>query len=139
MPPTLTRTYSTGRGMFGSLPLPSLTTTTRKTMQRTLRAPRVFIPHKAHHDYSAAKQFGELVFIVEGSINRFDVSRIAFLCSEVLKDAEAGDYLMISSLSVINSVAAAMFGARFGRLNLLLHDSNTGAYHSRSIIIKEGT
>jgi hypothetical protein len=105
-------------------------------MERKLRPPQVFVPSKSHHDFSKAKNFGELVFLTQGQINRYDVNYIAQLCTEAMTDARAGDYIMVSSLSVITAVASAIFSARFGRLNLLQYDAGVGDYFSRSIVTR---
>ena len=106
-------------------------------MKHSIRSPKVFIPNKGFHDYAAAERFGELVYITEGSVNRFEANQIARMCAEALSQANAGDYILISSLPVISAIASAMFVSKFGRLNLLIHDSRVGNYVSRSVLIKE--
>lgn len=104
-------------------------------MKHAIHHPKVFIPNKGFHDYQRAERFGELVYITEGSLNRFEINQIARQCADALRDATAGDYLLISSLPAISAIASAMFAVRFGRLNLLLHDGRTGEYVSRSVVI----
>jgi len=106
-------------------------------MKHKLRSPHVYIPNRSNHDFTKARDFGELCFITEGSVNRFSVNDIARQVREAMSDATASDYLIISSLPVLNAIAAAIFAHRFGRLNLLLHDAKTGGYLSRSIVMRE--
>lgn len=107
-------------------------------MRHVIRPPKVFIPNKGFHDYQRAERFGELVYITEGTVNRFEINQIARLCADALQDAAGGDYILLSSLPGISAVAAAMFAVKFGRLNLLLHDSRSGEYVSRSVLIESG-
>ena len=102
-----------------------------------LRQPKVYIPNKSLHNFSDAKRFGELVFCTEGTINREDVNYIARLVSTAMEGAEAGDYIMISSLSVINSIMCGIFVGKFSRLNLLLFDDDAQKYISRKIVLHE--
>lgn len=102
-----------------------------------VRQPRVYIPNKSLHNFSDAKRFGELVFCTEGTINREDVNHIARLVSTAMEGVEANDYIMIASLSVINSIMCGIFVGKFGRLNLLLFDDDTQRYISRKIVLQE--
>ena len=80
----------------------------------------VYIPNKAYHDYSDAERYGELRFLTEGVVNRFDIEKLAKAVKEGLADAQEDDYLMISSLAVLNAIGAAFFAHRFARVNFLL-------------------
>ena len=104
-------------------------------MKHQIHTPKVFIPNKGFHDYQRAERFGELVYITEGSLNRFEVNQLARQCDEALRVATPGDYILLSSLPVISAIAAAMFAVRFGRINILQHDNRSGEYISRSIVI----
>lgn len=102
-----------------------------------LRAPKVFVPNDSYHDYSGAKRFGDLVFITEGRVNRKNVNDITRKVAEALEEAEAHDFVVISSLSVINSITCAVMAMRFKRLNLLLFDDHAGSYFSRTVILEK--
>ena len=102
-----------------------------------LRQPKVYIPNKSFHNFSDAKRFGELVFCTEGTINREDVQTITRLVVTAMEEAEAGDYIMISSLSVINSIMCGIFAGRFGRINFLMFDDEMQRYVSRKIVLQE--
>lgn len=102
-----------------------------------VRQPKVYIPNKSFHNFTDAKRFGDLVFCTEGTINREDVQNITHLVVTAMEDAEASDYIMISSLSVINSIMCAYFGGRFGRINFLMFNDDTQSYVSRKIVLAD--
>lgn len=92
---------------------------------------RVYIPNKALHDYSGAWDFGELVFCTQGELHRLDVLTMQAEIERSMADAEPDDYILISSLTSLCSIACAAFASRFGCLNLLIFDN--GKYHARSL------
>ena len=100
-----------------------------------IRQPKVYIPNRSFHNFSDAKRFGDLVFCTEGTINREDVQNITRLVVAAMEGAEAGDYIMISGLSVINSIMCGIFVGRFGRINFLMFDDDTQRYISRKIVL----
>lgn len=107
---------------------------------RKLRTPKVYIPNKSYHNYTKAEKFGELVFLTEGKVNKTKPNDIARDIAEAMKDAQASDFIMITSLSVICGLACGMFAHRFGKLNLLLHDehSKEDAYLFRELVFGPG-
>lgn len=95
---------------------------------------KVFVPNRGTNDYSAAYEYGDLIFCSEGLINRKDILTMAKTMNDAMSDAEAEDYILITSLSSLCGVACGIFAARFHRLNLLIFDS--GEYHERTFTIK---
>lgn len=93
--------------------------------------PKVYVPNKSHHDFSEAERFGELVFLTEGIVNRYNVNDICRRCASVMHDASEGDHILISSLTVINMIAAAIMAHKFGRVNFLMFQN--GGYVSREL------
>lgn len=87
---------------------------------------KVYIVNKSVHDFSAATEYGELVYLSEGSINRFDTSRIYRMFYPILKNSNKEDYILITGLTVMNLVAAFIFAMKHKRLNLLLFKSYRG-------------
>ena len=96
---------------------------------------RVYIPNKGAHNYAAAKEFGELIFCTDGYINRFAIGTAVRAIEFAMTDATMNDYLLITGLPVLNMLAAGIFVKKFSRLNLLLHDNNTGRYTVREVIL----
>ena len=87
---------------------------------------RVYVVNKSVHDFSAAVEFGELIYLSEGSINRFNTSQIYRKFYPILKDSNKTDYILITGLTVMNLVAAFIFAIKHRRLNLLLFKSYRG-------------
>jgi len=85
----------------------------------------VYIVNKSNHDFSAAKQYGELVYLSHGSMNRYSTNNMFRIFGEAMEDSEASDYIVPCSLNVMNSIACAMFARKHGMLNLLLFKNGT--------------
>ena len=88
---------------------------------------KVFVPNKTEHDYSDAERFGQIVFLSEGHLRRNDMVGHREIMSKAIVNSSSMDYIVITGLSVMSAVAAAMFAAKHGKLNLLLWDH--GQYH----------
>jgi len=56
--------------------------------------------------------------------------------SYIMKGSNKRDYIVPCSLNVMNSVAAAIFAHKHGRLNLLLYKN--GKYLERNLILEGG-
>lgn len=102
---------------------------------------RVFVINKSSHDYSQAELFGDLVFMTEGSLNKFATSKMFRIFEPFVESSGKFDYLLLSGLSVMCSVASAMFADKHGRLNLLIYKPdprNPGTYQERILVMKGG-
>lgn len=95
------------------------------------RTPLVFITNLGAHDYEPAKQYGELRFLTKGKINRYQTSTIYREFISVMEDSERGDFLLVSSLSILNSIAAAIIARKYGTVNFLLYSN--GRYVLRTV------
>ena len=82
--------------------------------------PKVFIVNKSAHDFSAAEEFGEVVFLSEGPMNRYSSNNMHREFSAMMKDSEPDDYIVPCSLNVMNCMASSVFAVMHKRLNLLL-------------------
>jgi len=98
---------------------------------------KVFVINQSSHDYSSAKDFGRLVYMTTGSINRFACSKMARIFENHLKNSTEHDYLLISGLSVMCAIACGMFAAKHRRLNLLIYKANkkTSEYYQERIVV----
>ena len=97
---------------------------------------KVYIPIKQQqHDYSAATEFGELVFISERPIRPFDVGKMLDLWRDHIIQSSQNDYIMVVGLASFLAVGAALFASKHNRLNLLFHDK--GEYMGSSVTTKE--
>ncbi len=100
-----------------------------------MKSKKVYIINKGGHDYNDAKRFGRLVYLSEGIMNRYSVGRMYREFSSILKDSHKDDYILVSGLNIMNSIAGAIFGSLHGRLNILLYRKNI--YIERRIILDE--
>ena len=95
--------------------------------------PKVFIVNKSIHDFSAAKDFGKIVYLSEGMVSRYNTTQIFRQVWHYLKVSDSNDYILITGLSVINSIACTIFGLLHNRLNLLIHDNKNNTYQERKL------
>lgn len=92
---------------------------------------KVFITNKGGHDFSAAQKYGDLVYLSKGSISRYSVNRMYRQFAPVLSYARESDYLLLTSLCVMNVIACIIFALKFNKINLLLFKN--GDYVERTI------
>jgi len=93
----------------------------------------VFVVNKSSHDFSAAKQFGDIVFLSEGPMNRYATNNMHRVFDVIMSSSNKEDYIVPCSLNVMNSIASAIFARKHGRVNLLLFKE--GRYIERNIIL----
>lgn len=98
-------------------------------------ARKVFIVSNGGHDYSAAEEFGELTFCTENLIRRDDVAQMYREVKAGLEDGDARpeDYILVSSLTSMCMVAAAIMADWYGELHLLVY--HNGQYIARDLIL----
>jgi hypothetical protein len=94
---------------------------------------RVYIPNRGPHDYTEAEQYGRLVYCTEGSLDKFDVSQMFRELDDCFRNASPDDYILLTSLTSLCSVACAIFANKFGRLNLLIHRGQ--GYVERTLVL----
>ena len=86
---------------------------------------KVYIVNRSSHDFSDAERFGTIHFLSEGAVNRYATNTMIRQFQDGLANSEPGDYIVLCSLNVMNSIACAIFAHRHGRLNLLLFKEGT--------------
>jgi len=94
---------------------------------------RVFVVNKSAHDFEPAKKYGEVIFLSEGSMNRYATNSMVRQFKDKLKDSNDSDYIVPCSLNVMNSIACAIFAKKHGKLNLLLFKD--GIYVERNHVL----
>ncbi len=97
---------------------------------------RVYIPNHGCHDFNAAKQFGELVYLTRGRLKLSSVGIIYREMYEVLKNSSPNDHLLICGPIIANVVATEILVSLHGKVNTLIYlgDNNAqGMYLSRTI------
>jgi len=95
---------------------------------------KVYIVNKSSHDFSAAQRHGDLIALSEGSMNRYGTNSIHRNFSEKMEDSTKDDYILLCGLTVMNVIAASIFVAKHGKLNLLMFRG--GDYIERNIVFK---
>ena len=95
---------------------------------------KVYVVSNGGHDYSDAQRFGEVVFCTESVIRKDDTAQMYREIHAALKEAAAEDFILVSSLTSLCMIAAAILSDRFGELHLLLFKD--GQYISRDIILE---
>lgn len=93
---------------------------------------RVFVPNRGGHDYTDAYRFGDLVFCSEGFINRKDTTTMFNEMADAMYDSQEDDYILLTSLTSLCSIACSLFVAKHKRLNLLLFEE--GQYIERFLL-----
>ena len=99
--------------------------------------PIVYITNRGPHDYSGAEHFGELVFCTDGPVDKFDTSQMYRELDAELSDSESNDYILLTSLTSLCSIACAIFASKHQRLNLLIHKGD--GYLARSLVFDNST
>lgn len=95
---------------------------------------RVYIVNKGPHNFELAEAYGELVFCTDGNLDRTDLAQMHRIFSDVFKDSEPTDMLLLTSLSSLCSVACSVFAVLHGELHLLIHKGpREEGYFERSI------
>lgn len=94
---------------------------------------KVFVVNKGGHDYTAAGQYGELIFLSEGNVDRLAISHMYRLMAEHINDSSPEDYILLCGLPSMQAIACSMFAFKHKRLNLLLFWN--GEYQERTIVL----
>lgn len=89
-----------------------------------MKRANVYVINRASHDFSGAEKFGDLIYLSQGSMNRFATNNISRIFAPIINASEPDDYILITGLTVMTCIATGMFAYKHGRLNLLIHRSN---------------
>jgi hypothetical protein len=98
---------------------------------------KVFVVNDGGHDFSAAKQYGELVFCTKGTLSKYDVGQMFRELSEAMEGSHIDDYILLTSLTTLCSVASAIFAAKHGRVNFLIFKDD-GYVERKVVLVDEG-
>ena len=97
---------------------------------------KVFIANKSGlHNYSAAEEFGEIIFVTQGRINRLDITEMVLAFQDALAHSSPEDFILTTGPAVLNSIGCAVFAHMHGRINLLLYKNLE--YKPREIMLGE--
>lgn len=93
---------------------------------------KVYILNDGGHDYSAAEEFGKLVYCSKGLLNKHDIHQMFRMLTDALADAQADDCIIFSSLGTLCSVATAIMVEKFGEVHFLIFNNN--AYKEYTLV-----
>lgn len=97
--------------------------------------PTVYITNRSGHDFEPAKKFGQIKFLSEGDVDPFNVNRIYCNLAVTLQHSNPCDFLLITGLSVMNSISSAIMARKHGRVNWLQYHAGTKTYSARTIVL----
>ena len=97
---------------------------------------KIYVINRASHDYSGAERWGELVYLSDGPVNRYATNKIYRTFEDVLSESSPEDYIILTGLTVMSSIATAIFAHKHSRLNLLIFRPNTHTYAERRLVLK---
>jgi len=86
------------------------------------RQPVVWITNYAGHEFSLAKQYGELRYITKGYISFSSLDRLKFHIAGQLVESQPEDYLLLSGTIIICVIAAIVWFKMHKKIKLLNWD-----------------
>ena len=98
---------------------------------------KVLVVNKSSHDFSDAKRFGEVVFLTEGRLPKYQVAQMIRLFNPAIEASASDDYILVTGLTVAVASLCCLFVLKHGRLNLLIHEPKTNRYLERVVNFKE--
>lgn len=96
--------------------------------------PKVFVVNKGAHDFTAAKKHGDLVYCTEGPIGKWNISQMVRSMQAAMVDSTEEDFILLTSLTSLCSIACTVFGIKHGRLNLLIYKDD--GYVTRKVVFE---
>jgi len=99
---------------------------------------KVLVVNKSCHDFQQAEEYGELVYMTEGAIGRFNTSKMFRAFKPFIDNSNPEDYILLTGLAVMNSIACAMFAAKHGKVNLLIYKDKKGQqgmYIEKTVVV----
>lgn len=80
---------------------------------------RVFVAGLSHHNYEAAKAFGDLVIVVSGNVDLDDIEEIKKTIHTTMQHAEETDWVLLSGAPIICILCILFMLSRFDHVNVL--------------------
>lgn len=88
------------------------------------------------HDYEKAlaiDSVNEIQPVTKGYVALGSLERVWYQVYEVLKDSSPEDYLLLSGLALLNSMASIIFWHLHGHVNALVWDKKTSTYRTTTM------
>ena len=94
--------------------------------------PKVYIVNKGAKDYTNAKQFGELIYLTDELIDKYDTNKLYMLFTKYLETSNSNDFIIITGLPVMSAIASSILASMHGKVNYLLFAD--GKYLERTVV-----
>lgn len=94
---------------------------------------KVYVVNRGGHDYSSAERYGTLVYCTEGQLSKFDTAQMFREVVAAMQDSNEEDFILLTSLTSLCSVASAIFAAKHKRVNFLIFQD--GNYLERKLML----
>ncbi len=94
---------------------------------------KVYVVNNANHNYSKAKQYGELVYVTKGKLPIFKTSTVRAMLEKGLVKFTKDDYLLISGPAIVNIMAATILYNKFDTVKFLVFDAKQQDYVVRHL------
>lgn len=91
----------------------------------------VYITNDGGHDYSAAEKYGRLVYCTLGNLDKQDLAGMYRELSIAMDESQPDDYIILSGLTSLCSLACCLLATRHGKVNLLVF--HRGDYVVRTV------
>ena len=94
---------------------------------------KVYVVNYTNHDYSKAKQYGELVYITKGKLPIFKTNTVRAMLEKGLVKFTKDDYLLISGPAIVSVMAATILYNNFDTVKFLVFDAKQQDYVVRHL------
>ena len=95
--------------------------------------PTVWVVNYAGHDYSRATEFGPIDFLTQGYVSMGNLERLFFTIAEAVNETSRDDFLLLSGLLILNTIAAMAWMRRHKMVKFLLWDQKIRDYRRLTI------
>ena len=95
---------------------------------------KVFVVNKGAHDYTDALHYGTLVYCTEGLVGKYSTSQMVREFEQAFANSSPDDYILLTSLTTLCSIACSVFAVKHGKLNLLIFKEDK--YVVRRVVIR---
>ncbi len=95
--------------------------------------PKVFIPVEMPYDFSKAKRYGDLTFVLNGRVNVYRPADMLPTIKKVMAGSSSDDRIVVSGLPTALGLIMAEFAMQHGKVNLLIFNGED--YEAREVIM----
>jgi len=93
---------------------------------------KVFVINKGPHDYSPAEKYGELVYLTEGPVDKFDLYENKRRIQAILLFFNSDDYILLTGLASLHFITGFVLGCTgYERVKVLVYQD--GQYIEKEV------